>query len=111
MYTLFWVALFPLMWYACTQKGMVATKLGPVLEPLSAALGFPVTVELAVAVVVAYSPIPLAMLLSALTGDKFSWRWPFHKESIVGVFGLFFLAAWAVCILPIYHSTLWVLQL
>ena len=41
----------------------------------------------------------MAMMLSKLRGDKMSWRWPFQKEHVLGVFGFFFLCAWAVCLL------------
>lgn len=61
----------------------------------------------AVAAIVTVAPIPLAVLLSKLSGDRMSWRWPFQKESVAGVFGLFVLLAAAACIVPVYHATEW----
>ena len=53
--------------------------------------------------------VPLGMLLSKLSGDKQSWRWPFQREPVVGIFGLFLALGWAACILPIYDATRMVL--
>jgi hypothetical protein len=64
-----------------------------------------------VAAVVAYLPVPFAMLLSKLSGDKMSWRWPFQKENVGGVFGVFLVLGWAACILPVYHATLMLLEI
>jgi hypothetical protein len=53
----------------------------------------------------------VALLLSVLSGDRMSMRWPFHEEKVVGAFGFFVVLAWLACILPVYHATLWVSQL
>ena len=60
--------------------------------------------EVAVAVAVAYLPIALAMLLAWVSGDRMSWRWPFHKEKLVGTLGLFLGLGWLACVLPTYHA-------
>ena len=104
IYTAFWVSLFPLMWYATTTPSTIAASLPPKLLET-------VPVEIAVAFSVAIAPVPVAMVLSKLAGDRMSWRWPFQKESIVGSFGLFFILASLACILPMYHATLWSVQL
>eukprot|EP00040_Diaphanoeca_grandis_P025498 m.141293 g.141293 ORF g.141293 m.141293 type:complete len:487 (-) comp30177_c0_seq1:252-1712(-) len=103
VYTCFWVSLFPLVWYAATDPSKI-TDVVPGLTQL------PVSFAQLVAIVVAYTPVPVAMLLSILSGDKMSWRWPFQKESVFGVFGVFLVFAWAACVLPVYHATLWTLQ-
>jgi len=102
VYTLFWMALFPLTWVATTRPGDLAQ-----LVPMQGAAS---AVPLAVALVVAYTPVPVAMSLSVLSGDRMSWRWPFQKESLFGVFGLFMVLAWAACVLPVYHATLWTVR-
>ena len=43
------------------------------------------------------------MLLSKLSGDKASWRWPFQREPVVGIFGLFLVLGWAACIVPVWQ--------
>ena len=95
VYTLYWVALFPLTaWAAVYNRGPGRlTHVGGV------------DVATAVAAAVAYAPIGLALLLARLSADRMSWRWPFHKERLVGTLGLFLLLGWAVCVLPVYHAT------
>ena len=88
-YTAFWVALFPLA---------VAASKGALPQWCTAA---------PVAAFLAYSPVAVALALSAASGDKMSWRWPFQKERVFGVFGLFLVLAWAVCVVPVYHIVLW----
>ena len=61
-------------------------------------------VETVVACVVAYGPILLAMLLARLSGDRLSWRWPFHKEKLFGTFGVFLALGWLCVLLPTYHA-------
>ena len=39
-------------------------------------------------ILVGFGPVIVAVLLRWCVGDKFSIRWPFHKERIVGKFGL-----------------------
>ena len=60
--------------------------------------------EVVVAAAVAYAPIALALLLAKLSGDRMSWRWPFHKEKLVGTLGIFLLLGWLCCMLPTYHA-------
>lgn len=61
----------------------------------------PLPIGLAVGGVVAYGPVAAALLLCAQF-DKMSWRWPFHKERLVGTLGFFLLAGWSMCMLPVY---------
>ncbi|CAE8651740.1 unnamed protein product [Polarella glacialis] len=68
--------------------------------PDSSVLGVPLAT--CVASLVAYGPVAFAMLLCAFY-DKMSWRWPFHKDRVVGSFGFFVLAGWLACLLPTYH--------
>ena len=89
VYTTFWVALFPLALRA--SRG--------VLPQWCTATHF--------SAFLAYSPVAVALALSAASGDKMSWRWPFQKESVFGVFGLFLVLAWATCVVPVYHIVLW----
>lgn len=105
VYTLFWAALFPLMWYSATDAKRVEDMI-----PLDFN-SVPFTFAEFVAAIIAYTPVPVAMALSVLSGDKMSWRWPFQKERVFGVFGIFLIFGWAACILPIYHATLWLLQI
>ena len=100
VYSVFWVALFPLTWW-----GAIANHSGEDGQLLQPMLG-KVPTATAVASIVAYSPVAMALLLCVLSGDKMSWRWPFQKESVIGTFGLFLVLGWLVCILPIYHATL-----
>merc|ERR1719453_2248644 len=93
VYTAYWVSLFPLTWAGAT--GTLGTH----------------NAAYSTAAIVAYSPVAVALVLSHLSGDRMSWRWPFQKESVGGVFGLFLLLAWGACILPVYHATLWAAQL
>ena len=54
-------------------------------------------------------PLILAAALDAAFPDaaRRSWRWPFHKEPLVGgatqSFGLHLIAGLIVAVLPIYH--------
>mmetsp|Transcript_9529 Transcript_9529/g.18067 ORF Transcript_9529/g.18067 Transcript_9529/m.18067 type:complete len:511 (-) Transcript_9529:134-1666(-) len=103
VYTIFWVLLFPLcVWGAALNNNTGAQQM-PALMGVSMAQ--------VVAATVSYGPVIFAMAVCLLEGDRMSWRWPFHKEPVVGAFGLFFVLGWVACILPIYHATLWACQL
>jgi hypothetical protein len=106
VYTLFWGSLFPLVWWGAVANhstpeaaggggggGLVRESIGKISTPT------------AVATVVAYSPVAMAMFLCLASGDKMSWRWPFQKERVLGTFGLFLVLGWAACIVPVYHAT------
>ena len=84
VYTLFWVALFPLAWFAANGRFRGAGN----------ALG----------AFFAYSPTLFAVVLSQLAGDRMPWRWPFHKDAFFGSFGLFVALGWAMCIVPVHHA-------
>mmetsp|Transcript_94937 Transcript_94937/g.307004 ORF Transcript_94937/g.307004 Transcript_94937/m.307004 type:complete len:417 (-) Transcript_94937:181-1431(-) len=62
----------------------------------------PVPIGQAVASLVSHGPILFGILL-CLFCDRMSWRWPFHKDRIIGSFGFFAVAGWLVCVLPVYH--------
>ena len=103
VYIAYWAALFPLTWCALTGN-LALLRLSDVQSPIEGvsvaklALGF-----------VAWSPPLVAIALSKLAGDKMNPRWPFQKERIFGSFGVFVLLGVAVCIVPIYHSLVWLL--
>jgi hypothetical protein len=103
VYIAYWAALFPLTWCALTDN-LALLRLGNIQSPIEGvttakfALGF-----------VAWSPPLVAIVLSKLAGDKMNPRWPFQKEKIIGSFGIFVLLGVAVCIVPVYHSLVWLL--
>lgn len=112
VYTVFWVTLFPLVWYASTDPAVLLSLFSSAVA--NAKLKVPaqlaaLPLSTVVAFVVAYTPVPVGMLLSKLSGDKASWRWPFQREPVVGIFGLFLVLGWAACILPVYDATRMVL--
>ena len=39
-----------------------------------------------------------------LTGDRYSPRWPFHKEPVLGNFGLHVVVGLLLTAVPIYHT-------
>eukprot|EP00501_MAST-03F_sp_TOSAG23-6_P000030 GSMAST32.ASY1.ANO1.31.1 assembled CDS len=53
--------------------------------------------------IVAFGPLVLAAILVVLTGDKLSWRWPFHREVIIGKFGMHLIVGFLVGVLPVFH--------
>jgi hypothetical protein len=57
---------------------------------------------------VAYAPVALALALAFVSGDRMSWRWPFHRERLLGTLGLFLALGYLVCMLPVYHATKWI---
>lgn len=101
VYTLYWVGLWPLVyWGAVLNRG--ATRLHYVA-------GLPyLPVPTLLGATVAYGPVALALLLCWLGGDRLSWRWPFRRERILGRFGFFAVAGWLACMLPVFHATKWV---
>ncbi len=58
----------------------------------------------AAAAAVAIGPLLVALLLHFCQQDRQSWRYPFHKERILGSFGLFCAAGFAVCVWPVYAA-------
>eukprot|EP01064_Diplonema_japonicum_P037933 TRINITY_DN9040_c0_g1_i1.p1 TRINITY_DN9040_c0_g1~~TRINITY_DN9040_c0_g1_i1.p1 ORF type:complete len:469 (+),score=43.68 TRINITY_DN9040_c0_g1_i1:53-1408(+) len=56
-----------------------------------------------VASIVTFGPVVIGFLLWALF-DSQCWRWPFHKEPLLGGFGLFTLGASVVVFLPTYAT-------
>jgi hypothetical protein len=58
----------------------------------------------AAAAAVAFGPLLVALLLHLCESDRQSWRYPFHKERIVGSFGFFCAAALCVCAWPVFAA-------
>jgi len=63
-----------------------------------------------VASLVSFGPIALALLLCWAGQDKVSLRWPFHKEVVVGSFGLHLLFGLLLCNVPVFHTVAAVLS-
>jgi sterol desaturase/sphingolipid hydroxylase (fatty acid hydroxylase superfamily) len=98
IYTLFWLALWPLVvWGAVFNHGETR------VEEIAG-----VTTPTFIASVVAYAPVALALALAFVSGDRMSWRWPFHRERLLGTLGLFLALGYLVCMLPVYHATKWI---
>ena len=93
LYTAFWVSLFPLTWWGVTRRPSTTTNSLPI--------------DTMVAFTVSVAPIIVALLCCALSGDRMSWRWPFHKEKLFGTFGLFIVLGMLACVMPMYHATKW----
>eukprot|EP00300_Choanocystis_sp_HF-7_P012229 c17800_g2_i1.p1 GENE.c17800_g2_i1~~c17800_g2_i1.p1 ORF type:complete len:432 (-),score=65.23 c17800_g2_i1:612-1907(-) len=51
----------------------------------------------------AVGPIVFGMGLLLALGDTLSPRWPFHREAVVGAFGLHLLIGALFCVVPVYH--------
>lgn len=62
-------------------------------------LGAPQLVGLLVSV----GPVVAGLVGCVLSRDRFSLRWPFHKDSLLGGFGFHALVGFFFCILPVYH--------
>lgn len=92
VYTVYWVC-----WGAATWCIAAAGGSGGIAADVAAAG-------------VAYSPVAFALLLAAASGDRMSWRWPFHKERLFGVCGMFLTAGFLACMLPVYHATKWLCE-
>jgi sterol desaturase/sphingolipid hydroxylase (fatty acid hydroxylase superfamily) len=93
-YTAFCIAATVLVLWGAVN----ATSPAPVTQLGSVPIGT------LVGAVIGYGPVVVALLLS-LAYDKMNWRWPFHKERLVGAFGFFVVMGWAVVLLPIYKFT------
>merc|ERR1712146_136730 len=85
--------LFPLTWWGVTRRPSTTTNSVPI--------------DTMVAFTVSVAPIIVALLCCALSGDRMSWRWPFHKEKLIGTFGLFIVLGMLACVMPMYHATKW----
>lgn len=55
-----------------------------------------------VGALVAFGPSAFGLALCAMY-DKMHWRWPFHKESVVGAFGFFGVGGVVICLLPVFR--------
>ena len=101
IYTVFWMALGAIAYWGSVgnhdDKGRLQVR---------AFKG--IAIERLVAATVAYGPVFAALAVAWASGDRMSWRWPFHKERIIGAFGLFILLGFFACLLPVYHATLWI---
>jgi len=98
LYTLFWVSLFPLSWWGVARSSSSSRNENVLGVPMESVLAF----------IVSISPILMALLCCALSSDRMSWRWPFHKEKIFGAFGLFIVLGFFACVMPMYHAMEWV---
>jgi len=56
-----------------------------------------------VAALVAVGPVVAGLLGCILSKDRFSLRWPFHKDSLLGGFGFHVGVGFFFCVLPVYH--------
>ena len=56
----------------------------------------------AMALLASVGPMFLGFVLWVVTSDRFSLRWPFHKDPIVGSFGLHFVVGFVVSVMPVY---------
>ena len=56
------------------------------------------------AIDLATTALVLSLVLTRLSGDRMSWRWPFQKERLVGTLGGFLLLGWLTVLLPTYHA-------
>lgn len=97
VYTLFWMALWLLCWYGFVRNQGVARR--------DSIAGVPV--EILTPLTLVYGPLVLALLLNVLSGDSFSWRWPFHKERLLGQFGFFVVLGQVAVLMPVYHAAKW----
>jgi len=98
LYTVYWVLLFLLMyWAAIANKTNAGDRL---VENIAG-----VPVQNFMGMMVGYSPVAMALLLAFLSRDRCSWRWPFQKEPVFGAFGLFLVLGWAACIKPVHDAT------
>jgi len=103
-YTLFSLGLAALFAHAAVSGSGDSTR-GATRAPTSR---LQTAAPTAVAAAVAYGPVVVALALCALSGDRISWRWPFHKERVFGQFGLFLVLGWLACLLPVFHAAQWV---
>lgn len=55
-----------------------------------------------VAAVIAYGPIVAALVLAQCSRDRYSWRWPFHKERVA--FGLTCVFGYLCCVKPVHDA-------
>ena len=49
-------------------------------------------------------PVLAGIALCAAAGDRLSYRWPFHKERVVGQFGLHVAMGLLMTVVPVYHT-------
>lgn len=122
LYTIFWISLFPFMAWAavCNHRSHQPTATtswayakwqgaqSGGAHRVETIYGMPVGVF--VGIMVAYAPLALATALTRLSGDKASWRWPFHRERLFGTFGIFLFLGWLCCVLPTYHAAKWIAE-
>jgi len=57
-----------------------------------------------VAALLAAGPILVGIVLQFIGTDKFSALWPFHKEALVGSFGIHLFIGFCFTVLPVYHT-------
>jgi len=96
------VLMFALVALAMTKDQLAGTGL-EFLLPLSEFLCYH---WMATASMLAYGPVLLGIVIMRATGDKGPLLWPFHKEPIVGGFGVHMLLGFIAVLLPTYHHIL-----
>ena len=50
----------------------------------------------------AVGPIVMGCAMLVIFNDRKSWRWPFHKDKVVGSFGFHLVVGWMVAVWPVY---------
>ena len=56
----------------------------------------------AMAALASVGPTAMGLVLWVATSDRFSLRWPFHKDPVFGSFGLHFVVGFVVSVMPVY---------
>ena len=56
-----------------------------------------------VAAMVSMGPLVVAVVLALAAQDRFSLRWPFHKEPVIGTFGFHLVLSFLATVVPTYH--------
>lgn len=59
-----------------------------------------------VALMVSVGPCIVCVLLFKLSGDSLPLTWPFHKEAILGLFGVHFVVGFILSAAPVYSTIL-----
>jgi len=57
-----------------------------------------------VAALVAVGPVVAGLVGCVVSKDRFSLRWPFHKDSVFGGFGFHVSVGFVFCVMPVYHT-------
>ena len=55
-----------------------------------------------ISAMMAVGPIVMGCAMLVIFNDRKSWRWPFHKDKVVGSFGFHLVVGWMVAVWPVY---------